>query len=345
MRYREGPKARRASGFRTRAEARDFEDRLRQARRGRGPAPVVESQTLAQLGVEWRRHADLAPSTRAVYRYLWNRHVLPAPLATMPIAAIGPEAVESFAADLESGGVGAGARRKVLAVVATVLQRAVARGRIPVNPARAVARPSARRKRRVIPPTPVQVEALRAVLGPRDAVLVSVLAYAGLRPGEALGLTWADVGERVIVVEASKTSRTRTVRMLAPLASDLAHWRSKGGDGLVFPGRGGDRLDLRNWRRRVFAPAVASSGAGIERPYDLRHAFVSLLIAEGATVLDVARQAGHAPAVALGVYGHVFDEWEGAPRASAEDQIRAARAQYVPTTLGSPRAPSSKNPA
>ena len=37
----------------------------------------------------------------------------------------------------------------------------------------------------------------------QDRTLVSVLAYAGLRPGEALGLRWGDVGERTILVERS----------------------------------------------------------------------------------------------------------------------------------------------
>ena len=35
------------------------------------------------------------------------------------------------------------------------------------------------------------------------------------------------------------------------------------------------------------------------RPYDLRHAFCSLLIAEGLSVVEVARQAGHAPTMTL----------------------------------------------
>ena len=51
-----------------------------------------------------------------------------------------------------------------------------------------------------------------------------------LRPGEALALTWGDVGERTILVERSvalgelketKTRTTRSVRLLAPLRNDL----------------------------------------------------------------------------------------------------------------------------
>lgn len=82
----------------------------------------------------------------------------------------------------------------------------------------------------------------------REATLVSVLAYAGLRPREALALTWENVGERTILVERAlslgelketKTRSTRSVRLLAPLRSDLNTLQMRLGrpvDGdLVFP--------------------------------------------------------------------------------------------------------------
>jgi hypothetical protein len=62
------------------------------------------------------------------------------------------------------------------------------------------------------------------------------------------------------------------------------------------------------------------------RPYDLRHSFISLPIAQAATVVEVARQAGHAPTMALSTYAHLFDKFAEAPRTSAEEVIRAARA-------------------
>src|SRR5918999_186134 len=50
------------------------------------------------------------------------------------------------------------------------------------------------------------------------------------------------------------------------------------------------------------------------RPYDLRHSFCSLLIHEGATVVEIARQLGHSPTMSLDTYGHVFDEFQGSDR-------------------------------
>jgi hypothetical protein len=61
------------------------------------------------------------------------------------------------------------------------------------------------------------------------------------------------------------------------------------------------------------------------RPYDLRHSFVSLLIQEGRTVIDVAGQAGHLAETCLRYCAHLFTESDPAVRVSAEEEIRRAR--------------------
>jgi integrase len=183
----------------------------------------------------------------------------------------------------------------------------------------------------------------------RDATLVSVLAYAGLRPGEALALRWANIRERTILIDRAvalgdlketKTGQTRSVRLLAPLAADLREWQLQSGmpdnGTLVFPRRDGRPWNdegWRNWRRRVFAPAANAAGLQRFRPYDLRHSFVSLLLAEGRSVVEVAKQAGHSPTMTLATYGHVIEELDAAEKHSAEDLIRQARAKFVRTTF------------
>ena len=79
-----------------------------------------------------------------------------------------------------------------------------------------------------------------------------------------------------------------------------------------------------------FQAAAAAAGFPDARPYDLRHSFVSLLIAEGTNVIEVARQAGHSPTMSIDTYGHVFDEASGVEGSSAEEAIIAAR--LVPLT-------------
>ena len=137
-------------------------------------------------------------------------------------------------------------------------------------------------------------------------------------------------------IKSTKTSQTRTVRLLAPLAADLAEWRLACGrpdaESLVFPAHDGgpwSHDDWGNWRNRVFGPAARAAGFEGSRPYDLRHSFCSLLIHEGRSIIEVARQLGHSPTMTLNTYGHVFDEFEGGERVSAEPRIRAARDELV----------------
>jgi integrase len=121
------------------------------------------------------------------------------------------------------------------------------------------------------------------------------------------------------------------VRLLAPLVQDLAEWRIAQGSRFptapVFPrhdGRFWTESDYRNWRSRIYKPTAAALGLPTQ-PYALRHSFVSLLIQEGRDFRDVARQAGHGPEVCARTYAHLFEEWDGAERISAEDAIRRAR--------------------
>jgi len=62
--------------------------------------------------------------------------------------------------------------------------------------------------------------------------------------------------------------------------------------------------------------------------HDLRHSFASLLIHEGVSVLEVARQLGNSPDVTLTTYAHVFEEFEPAARVTAGDAIEAARGEF-----------------
>jgi integrase len=120
------------------------------------------------------------------------------------------------------------------------------------------------------------------------------------------------------------------VRLLEPVVEDLAAWRAattRAGR-LVFPRPDGSpwtRDDWANWRHRTFQANAEKIGRLQARPYDLRHSFVSLLIAEGRTVIDVAGQAGHSPETCLRYYAHLFAEFDPGVRVSAEELIRKAR--------------------
>lgn len=221
--------------------------------------------------------------------------------------------------------------KKSITLLGNILQRAAEGGRIASNPQRVVRKVRVPRSPEVSPLPPSRIEAMRSVANHRDATLFSVLAYAGLRPGEALALRWSHVQERTIVVNSEKTGARRSVRLLRPLAVDLARWRAASSperpDAFVFPGHTGQRWSkpaYQSWRRRSFDAAAEAAGAVGATPYSLRHSFCSLLLAEGRSVIEVARQMGHGANLTLTTYGHVIDELAG-ERIDAEATIEAAR--------------------
>ena len=377
VRWRDGTRNR-ARTFDRKADAVAFEAKVRRRRQAGDLRPLEAGrETLQDFAEEWwRLYAlpNLARNTLASYASLWDAHVLPR-LGATPLRELDPLSLAEFRAELTASGVGTSSLRRVMVILQGILERAVEWQRIPANPARAVRKPPQRRERAVRPLSPLRIERIRAHLlvrgRLRDAALVSVLAYSGLRPGEALALTWGHIRERTILVEralalgelkTTKTARTRTVRLLAPLAADLLEWRvhqgQPSGDALVFPGRCGDTWGddaWRYWRRRVFTPAAKAAGFDSPvRPYDLRHSFVSLLLAEGANVVEVARQAGHSPTMTLSTYAHLFDEAAEGERISAEDEIRRARelvrraerrTRFVPEEPTSPDLSTDESPA
>ena len=92
---------------------------------------------------------------------------------------------------------------------------------------------------------------------------------------------------------------------------------------------------------RKLAPACGLSS----RPYDLRHSFASLRIQEGRlTIVELAEQLGHSPAMTLRTYAHVIAEFRGGGQVAPDALIAEARAavpghervasgpQKVPTT-------------
>ena len=308
--------------------------------------PQRGSQTLSEV-VEgwWTAHVvTLEDNTRDAYRIIWTRHVRPS-LGGVPVRSLTPGRVDAFRQALEEAQVGEATVAKALAVLSGACRFAVLRGLIDANPVRDVRKPKPRRKRFVGALAPSGVERIRVELLTgeriRDAVLVSTLAYAGLRPGEARALRWSDVRARSLLVEravarrvikATKNEHLRAIRLVGALADDLAAWRElaqfSSDDDFVFANRTGgvtSDYDWRNWRKRVFAPAAASAGVVIGRPYDLRHSFASLLIHEGRSLAEVAVQLGDAVATVASTYTHTFVEAEALPREPAADAIEAAR--------------------
>lgn len=348
VRYREGG-ANRSSAFALRRDAEVFEAQVRlKSRQGTLHSLDAGKITLGEFAEKWWEEyvkARLAKATVHGYALAWNLHVLPY-LGDRQLRELTPRAIEEWRYRLERKGVGAPTVRKSMTVLQSCLQRAVVWGELQANPAREVRKPSAKRTREVRPVTPAQVEAMREFLVAegkhRDASLVSVLAYAGLRPAEALGLDWDHIRKNTILVERSasfgeitrtKTGKTRSVKLLPALRHDLNEWRMRSetmGTGLVFPSSTKatgpwEREAYKSWERKAFKRAAEAAGRPDVSPYTLRHSFASLLIHEGRSVVEVAAQLGHAPTMTLDTYAHVFADLDEDERMSAAEMIERAR--------------------
>jgi integrase len=333
-------------------------DREVKRRRQLGPLAVEQltdrSVTLGEWIVErWtpEHGVTLERSTRTRYADVHALHIAPT-LDDVPLNGLTVGVLRRWQARLIAEGMKPGTVHKCRTFLSSVLRHAAEAEAIPANPLALVRAPRAEHREQVRPLAPVTVERVRSGLDVERAAIVSVLAYAGLRPGELRALRWGDVRERTILVQrgadpdgkakATKTRAVRTVRLLAPLAADLREWRmasGRPGDGaLVFPGREGEAWTKDDWdvfRRRGWGTACRRAGIDVvPRPYDLRHSFASLLLAEGRTVHYVAAQLGHSPALTLSTYGHLIAEYADAGPINAEQEIAEARAAGYPTAGG-----------
>lgn len=160
--------------------------------------------------------ADLRPRTRQNYASSYDRHIGPR-LGGMRLQEIDAEVIASFQGDMIQSGAKPHAIRKAMVLLGAILQRAAEGRRIPYNPQRVVRKARLPRSPEVRPLAPATVERLRGALGQRDATIISVLAYAGLRPGEMRVMRWDDIRDEAFMVDAPKTGQRRRVRLLSAL--------------------------------------------------------------------------------------------------------------------------------
>jgi integrase len=208
-------------------------------------------------------------------------------------------------------------------LLAAILDDAVRDRRVLTNAARGVRLPRKTREEHTYL-SHGQVHALASAAG-EHGLLVLLLAYCGLRWGEASALRVRDVNllrRRVSVVENAvevgtrvvvgtpKSHKRRTVPVPGFLVKHLAQQcQGKATGDLLFPSPTGGHLRRPHGDGKWFDAAVAAASLPRLTPHGLRHTAASLAVSSGANVKAVQKMLGHASAaMTLDVYADLFDD-------------------------------------
>lgn len=197
-------------------------------------------------------------------------------------------------------------RFAITAALRQALGAAVRWGYMNANPAKLAGRNPQPPPRAVRVFTTEEIQAVAVELSTMYQPLPAFASATGLRPEEWQALERRDVdrGARRLnvlrtvssgeVVELGKTAGARRQVPLSRRALDALDALPPRLDSpLLFPAPQGGLLNLDNWRRREWAPAIEASG--VRRPariYDLRSTFASAGLAAGVSVFELARIMG-----------------------------------------------------
>jgi integrase len=251
------------------------------------------------------RGPSLAPSTRAHTDLTIRVHLAPL-FAKHLLQQITQEEIETYRADRLKDGAKPSTVNRELDVFKAILARAVEWGYLRSSPADGV-----RKLKLPLRPPPAWLTSERChrLL---DAAQGHVLTFcalgclAGLRKGEIFGLRWSDVdldGRRLTVwPDRSKSNEFRMIPLNADLHAILSthprHITSK----FILHGRNGEPLkDIRT----AFHSALAAATLPRIRPHDLRHSFISNLVAAGVDLRTVMEMTGHRNLSTLQRYAHL----------------------------------------
>jgi integrase len=344
VRYRDPDRVMRARTFDKKIEAERFAASVETDKaRGEYVDPRAGKVTVTQWSGDWiATTKHLKPKTREGYESLLRRHILPR-FGTKALSAVRPVDVKRFIADLSDQGLSPSRLRQVRHLLGMLFKAAVDNGSLARSPIVGVKVPRDRR-REMKPLTADQVKALAANVPDRYRALVLLLAYGGVRWGEAAALRRHRVNllrGRIEIVEAvsevrgelhygsTKTYATRSVAIPGFLRDALgAHIKDYVPDpeGLMFTTENGNPLRLSNFRQRVWWPALDSAGIPRSvRIHDLRHTCASLLIARGANAKLIQAHLGHSTiGVTFDVYGHLFPDQQDLIAADLDAEYRSA---------------------
>lgn len=270
--------------------------------------------TVDEWSRTWLRELpNLKPKTRVGYESL-ARSVVGPHLGGRQLGELSRPLVQGWVSVLAASGMSPSRIRQAYRLLAQMMSSAEMDGVLAVTPCRGIRLPRiAEHEPHVL--SPDQVASLVAAIRPPYDLFVLVLAYTGLRFGEAAGLRRRFVDPSthrlivasslseaagVVTMEEPKSHQHRVVTMPAFLSTLLAEHIEQSADWtgeelLVFLSPHGLPVRHSNFLHRIWAPAVKAVGLDV-RPHDLRASHATWLYDAGWSPVEIAARLGHAKA-------------------------------------------------
>ena len=343
-----GPDGReRSRSFDRKIDAEQFRVRVEaDVQRGTYIDPSAGRMTLRAYSATWQQAYSPDSSRGEHIGTHLSRHILPVlGDVTLGQLASRPSMIQQWYAGLRLSPQSAG---QVFITLSAILAAAVDDNLIPANPCRAKSvRLRTAPKRRIVPWTAAQVDAIREGMPERWRAMVDCAAGLGMRQGEVFGARpeqidflhrTVHVNRQVLRVNgrlwfaAPKENRDRAVPLAQPVSLALAAhmaswppvavtlpWNEPGSPRhgqpvtaeLLFATTAGGAVNgssfWRTWGAARDRAGIAKGGMHM-----LRHYFASVLLAGGVDIRALSEYLGHHdPGFTLRVYSHLMPSAEG----------------------------------
>lgn len=341
VRWRDAAGRPRQTTVRTRAMAEAVERKARDARDAVKAGLPVEREPLTydELCERYVRQHQVSPATLTTFRYrlAHSRKAFGGSL----LRELRPDEIAQWAATFSPSPTN---RRNALKAMRQVLAVGVEWGYLARNPAapRLVRTPSAAQTEVRPFESWEEVDAVADAIDEAYRAHVLWACATGMRVQEwqVIERRDADAEARVCrvartlrageVVPIGKTSSSLRAVVLQRRALEALAMRPVpiSERGLLFGAPGGGVVDLPNWRRRVWAPALRAAGLDYRPPSQCRHTFATLSLAAGASLEWIAKQLGHSSVTTTERF---YARWLPAADARALGLLDAfdGRAQYA----------------
>ncbi len=268
--------------------------------------------------------SDLAPSTRLYYKNLYEKHISPG-IGTLKLIAVKESQCQAILTDMSKKEYSVRTVKGVRTILFSLFDKAQKNRYIPANPCTGLTANGAKQKTRRALTEEERSAYLSACKSHEFGTFAAFLYFFGLRRGEALALTGADIYDGAIHISkqltfpdnnqpnlaAPKTAagiREIPIPTKARFYIDFNNLNS----GYLFTGADGKPLTYSEVRRRwnAFLRSAFPEGTDITEHY-LRHNYCSMLFENDIDLLTVRTLAGHEDIqTTLDIYTHYTEKMQ-----------------------------------